>query len=175
MSHESKMELFQHRFDDIEDYLHHRPPYLMVDRIVSILPTEIETEKVVTGEEFFLAGHFPGAPVVPGAMLQELATQSAGALIAAYYNPMEKYDTHDPQVNRFALGVLVKVKHARYKGFARPLDRLAANVILNDMVLNETVGGVFDFSASIRLGEKPIARLAFQLTNIESAALSGGR
>ena len=66
------MQYFHHEFPDIEGYLHHRDPYLLVDRIVSISATEIVTEKTVTGQEFFLQGHFPGAPIFPGAMMQEL-------------------------------------------------------------------------------------------------------
>ena len=101
----------QHSFDQIEDYLHHRPPYLLVERIVEVSAQEIKTEKTVTGNEFFLPGHFPGAPIFPGAMMQELSTQSAGILIAARYNPMEEYNTHDPRFNPYALGVLVRVSN----------------------------------------------------------------
>ena len=60
-----------------------------MDRIVSVTAKEIQTEKLITGEEFFIAGHFPGAAIFPGAMMQELSTQSAGILIASKYNPMQ--------------------------------------------------------------------------------------
>ena len=40
----------------------------------------------------------------------------AGVLIAAKFNPMKEYNTSDPFFNEYALGVLVKVKQARYKG-----------------------------------------------------------
>ncbi len=161
------MQLYHHEFRDIEDYLHHRPPYLLVDRIVSITPTAIETEKSVTGEEFFLQGHFPGAPVFPGAMLQELTTQSAGILIAARYNPMQEYNTRDPHFNEYALGVLTKVTRARYKSFARPGDCLAVNV-----TLNERLSSLFDFSATVSVGGKIIMSNGFQLTNIKSSLLT---
>ena len=45
----------------------------MVDRIVSIDERQVVTEKTVTGDEFFLAGHFPGSPIFPGAMMHELS------------------------------------------------------------------------------------------------------
>ena len=162
------MKHYQHEFGNIEDYLHHRPPYLLVERIVSIKPTEIETEMAVAGKEFFLQGHFPGSPILPGAMMQELTTQSAGILIAAKYNPMKEYNTHDPLFNDYALGVLVKVKQARYKGFVRPGDTLNVKVILN-----EHVDTMFDFSATISVGDTIIMRNAFQLMNIRSTVLSG--
>ena len=162
------MAYYQHRFEDPENYLHHRPPYLLVDRIVSIEPNKIITEKTFSGDEFFVRGHFPGAPIFPGAMMQELTTQSAGILIAAEHNPMQVYDTEDPFFNEYALGVLVKVKQARYKGFARPGDVLNVQV-----VLNEIVSDVFDFSATIEVDSKKIMRNEFQLMNIKSSLLQG--
>ena len=101
-------------------------------------------------------------------MMQELTTQTAGILIAAHYNPMRNYKTEDPFFNDYALGVLVKVKRARYKGFARPGDLLTVTVVLNDH-LNE----VFDFSATISVNGKSIMRNGFQLMNIKSQVLQG--
>ena len=65
------MKFHHHDFDDVESYLHRRAPYLLVERIVSIESRQIVTEKVVSGDEFFTSGHFPGAPIIPGAMMQE--------------------------------------------------------------------------------------------------------
>lgn len=161
------MAYHHHEFDRIEDYLHHRSPYLLVERIVSLEEQQIVTERKVSGEEPFLAGHFPGAPIFPGAMMQELSTQSAGILIAARYNPMETYDTHDPHFNEYALGVLVKVEKARYKGFARPGDTLVVTVKLVDHLES-----IFNFSASIEVDGRKIMRNEFQLTNIRSQILT---
>ena len=87
------MQYFQHKFENVEDYLHHRRPYLLVERLVSVDDQTVVTETELTGEEFFIAGHFPGAPILPGAMMQEMSTQSAGILIASRYNPTVSY-TH---------------------------------------------------------------------------------
>ena len=162
------MKLYQHQFDSIEDYLHHRPPYLLVDHIESIDQTSIVTGASVKEDSSFIQGHFPGAPIVPGAMMQEMSTQSAGILIAAKFNPMQQYNTHDPFFNEFALGVLVKVKHARYKGFARPGDQLQIKI-----QLDERIGQVFDFSGTITVGQQTIMRNKFQLSNILSKTLQG--
>ncbi len=159
---------YHHEFEHVEDYLHHRPPYLMVDRILSIDDRAIETVKRVTGEEDFLKGHFPGLTIFPGAMMQELSTQSAGILIAARYNPMREFNTHDPDFNSQALGVLVGVKRAKFRGFARPGDELVARV-----VLQEIIGNLFDFSATISVGDRTIMRNAFQLTNVPTTVLRG--
>lgn len=164
------MTFHQHRFPRVDQYLHHRPPYLMVDLIRSCAPHVIVTEKRVTGDEFFLQGHFPGAPVFPGAMMQEVTTQSAGILIAAQFNPMAQFDTSDPFFNEYALGVLVRVHHARYRSFARPGDTLVAQV-----TLDEQVGPLFDFHAQLSIGDEVIMRNSFQLTNIKSSVLIGDR
>jgi 3-hydroxyacyl-[acyl-carrier-protein] dehydratase len=101
--------------------------------------------------------------------MQEMATQSAGILIAAWHNPMAEYNTEDPHFNEFALGVLVRVDQARYKNFARPGDTLVATV-----ELVERVEPLFEFRASITIRGREIMRAAFQLTNIRSKLLTDG-
>ncbi len=160
--------VYQHQFNNVEDYLHHRAPYLMVSTIDSVGERTIQTSKTVSGDEYFLGGHFPGAPIVPGAMLQEMATQSAGILLAAKFNPMAEFDTHDPFFNKYALGVLIRVKGARYRGFARPGDTLKIHVELVDQVSD-----VFEFKGRIELSGKTIMTNCFQLANILSKTLQG--
>ncbi len=160
--------VYHHDFSKVEDYLHHRPPYLLVGSIESIGDREIATCTHISGAEYFLAGHFPGTAVVPGAMLQEMTTQSAGILLAARFNPMPEFNTHDPFFNRYALGVLVRVKGARFRGFARPNDSLHTHVELVDQV-----GDVFEFKGRILLDDKPIMTNSFQLANILSKTLQG--
>ena len=100
--------------------------------------------------------------------MQELSTQSAGILIAANFNPMETYNTHDPFFNEYALGVLVKVKQARYRGFARP-----GTVLDVQVRIDEQLGDLFDFSCTIRAAGSIITQNSFQLMNIKSATLQG--
>jgi 3-hydroxyacyl-[acyl-carrier-protein] dehydratase len=162
------MQTFEHNFNDVRDYLHHRSPYLMVDKICEVSQQKIVTQKFVTGNESFLQGHFPGAPIFPGAMLQEVTTQSAGILIAARHNPMAVFNTHDPFANEFALGVLVRVSNARYRRFARPGDTLTASI-----ELMERIGDLFDFSGKIQIAMETIMRISFQLSNVPSKFLQG--
>ena len=160
------MTYYQHQFDQVTKYLHHRPPYLLVDHVVSVSSKEAVTQKMVTGKEGFIQGHFPGAPVFPGAMMHELTTQSAGILIASQYNPMKDFDTEDPHHNEYALGVLVKTDHARYRGFARPGDLLVTTVSLHDRVSE-----MFDFAATVSVSGKTIMKNRFRLMNIKSSTL----
>lgn len=158
----------RHRFDDVRGYLHHRSPYLLVSDINQIDDAAITTTTVVDGTAGYLTGHFPGANVLPGAMMQEMTTQTAGILIAANYNPMPEFNTEDPFFNEFALGVLVKIKAARYRGFARPGDELKITV-----ELAENVDNVFDFIGRITNNSQTIYRNEFQLSNIPSSTLRG--
>ncbi len=162
------MNYHHHNFDSVEKYLHHRKPYLLIDSVVSVDEQSVVTSAKITGDEFFIEGHFPGAPILPGAMMQEMTTQSAGVLIAARYNPMEEFNTADPFFNEYALGVLVKVKHGRFRGFARPGDELQITV-----TLKEKIGEVFDFRGLITVDGKKIMQNEFQLTNILSKTLQG--
>lgn len=67
--------------NEIRQYLPHRYPFLLVDRVVELnLGESIVAYKNLTVNEEFFNGHFPGQPVFPGVMLLEAMAQAAGIL-----------------------------------------------------------------------------------------------
>jgi beta-hydroxyacyl-ACP dehydratase FabZ len=66
----------------IQAVLPHRYPFLLVDRVDSRTDDEIVACKLVSSNEPFFQGHFPGRPIMPGVLILEALAQ-AGALLAA--------------------------------------------------------------------------------------------
>jgi UDP-3-O-[3-hydroxymyristoyl] N-acetylglucosamine deacetylase/3-hydroxyacyl-[acyl-carrier-protein] dehydratase len=65
----------------VMEILPHRPPFLMVDRIMEIEGNRIVGVKNVTMNEAYFAGHFPGHPIMPGVLQLEAIAQVAGILM----------------------------------------------------------------------------------------------
>lgn len=149
---------------DIQRLLHHRPPYLMVSEVTYLTEKEIHSIKVHRGDEAHLPGHFPGAQVVPGAMLQELCTQSAGILITKFYSPVSDY--HSELTKGHALGVLSRVRDAKYHKVVYPHHPIVAKVQLID-----TFENFFDFKAKVYQRDELCAKLAFRLVNTPDSIL----
>jgi len=104
--------------DPIE-LLPHRPPFRFVDAVDALDPgVSVTARYVVTGDESFLAGHFPGNPVFPGVIqLEALAQAGAIALLAD-----ERYAGKLP--------LFGGVEKVRFRRLVRPGDELVLHVEL---------------------------------------------
>ena len=75
---------------EIERLLPHREPMLLVDRLINIVPLKSATAIVnVKKTSFFVQGHFPERPVMPGVFIVEAFGQAAAALTAYGIEPKE--------------------------------------------------------------------------------------
>lgn len=144
---------------EITKLLHHRAPYLLVSSVIEHSKSNIETTKSFSGDEFFLQGHFPGAPIVPGAMIQEFCTQSAGILLTKYHCPVEDYDSEVTKGH--AIGVLNKVEFAKYLSIVKPVSPINAKI---ELISSES--NLFKFKAKVFQDGTLKAKLLFNLVNI---------
>ena len=88
--------------EEIKKILPHRDDMLLIDE-AEIVDGKAHAKRKITGEEFFLRGHFPGNPVVHGVILCEILAQSTCVLLA---------DTMDDSVTPYFYGLNnVKFKH----------------------------------------------------------------
>ena len=76
--------------DQIKKLLPHREPMLLIDKLINIVPLKSATAIVnVKKESFYLKGHFPDQPVMPGVFIVEAFGQAAAALTAHGIDPKE--------------------------------------------------------------------------------------
>ena len=118
----------------ILDYLPHRYPILLVDRVLDVVPGErIRALKNVSVNEFYFPGHYPHHPVMPGVLIVEAMAQTAAIL--AFKTMGSKPD--DKSVYYF-----VGIDNARFKKPVGPGDQLVI-----DVVLSASKRGIWKFSA----------------------------
>lgn len=102
--------------NEIQEYLQHRYPFLLVDRVVAVEPGRSLTAcKNVTINEPFFSGHFPGHPVMPGVLILEAMAQAAGLL---------GFRSSDARSSDDSIYYFVGADHLRFKRPVVPGDRL---------------------------------------------------
>lgn len=80
-----------YNIQEIMQFLPHRYPFILIDRILDIVPDEkIIALKNVTMNEPFFQGHFPGAPIMPGVLIIEAMAQAGGVLAYTFMPKVEK-------------------------------------------------------------------------------------
>jgi 3-hydroxyacyl-[acyl-carrier-protein] dehydratase len=134
---------------EIQKFLPHRYPFLMVDRIIEIEPGKkaIGIKNVTINEEFF-QGHFPGEPIMPGVLIIEAMAQVAGILAfrsgatvgkSVYFMSIEKAKFRKPVVPGDQLRLEIQILQQRgnvwrFSGHAIVEEKVAAEAEFAAMV-----------------------------------------
>ena len=93
--------------------LPHRPPFLLIDKILELSDNHIVGLKNITMNEPFFVGHFPKEPVMPGVLQVEAMAQIGGILVLANVPDPENYSTY-----------FVKIDNVKFKKKVIPGDTL---------------------------------------------------
>jgi len=97
----------------IMEILPHRPPFLLIDKILELSDTHVVGVKNVSMNEPFFVGHFPGAPVMPGVLQVEAMAQCGGILVLKTVPDPENYLTY-----------FMKMDNVKFKQKVLPGDTL---------------------------------------------------
>ncbi|MGW8271844.1 MAG: 3-hydroxyacyl-ACP dehydratase FabZ [Thermodesulfovibrionales bacterium] len=133
---------------EIQGLLPHRYPFLLVDRVVELVPNEKAVGiKNVTVNEPFFQGHFPGNPIMPGVLIVEAMAQVSGVLAfksgvlgeAVYFLTIEKARFREPVIPGDQLRMEVVVTHKRGSVW-----KFSGKAYVDDKVVSEA-----EFSAMI--------------------------
>lgn len=130
--------------NEIRQYLPHRYPFLLVDRVLELnLPDSIVALKNCTINEPFFNGHFPELPVMPGVLVLEAMAQAAGIL---------GFKSQDKTPADGSIYYFVGVDELRFKRPVVPGDQL----ILKARYISDR-RGIWKFECSSFVGEEFVA------------------
>jgi 3-hydroxyacyl-[acyl-carrier-protein] dehydratase len=103
--------------EQIEALIPHRPPFLLLDEVVELVPGErCHARRLVRADDWWFAGHFPGNPVMPGVLIVEALAQAG--VVTALSHP----------ANKGKLVLFAGIDKVRFKRVVTPGDLLDLTV-----------------------------------------------
>jgi len=140
--------------DQIKELLPHREPMLLIDELINIKKLQSATAIVnVEENSFFVQGHFPGEPVMPGVLIVEAFGQAAAALTA---HGIDK-STYENK-----LVFLMTIEKARFRNPVIPNCKLALNI---EAVRSH--GRVWKYKGEAYVGKKKMADAQWTATIVD--------
>ncbi|MEN3067811.1 3-hydroxyacyl-ACP dehydratase FabZ [Uliginosibacterium sediminicola] len=123
---------------EVKNYLPHRYPFLLIDRVESLVVGEtIHALKNVTINEEFFNGHFPHAPVMPGVLILEAMAQAAAIL---------SFKTQNMIPDENSVLYFAGIDNARFKRPVVPGDQLRFEVSIQ-----RTMRGIWKYKGVARV------------------------
>jgi 3-hydroxyacyl-[acyl-carrier-protein] dehydratase len=99
--------------EEIEAVLPHRDPFLLLDEVLELEPGErVVARKRVRPDEWYLSGHFPGRPIMPGVLIVEAMAQAGAVAVLS------------EEANRGKLALFAGIDGVRFKRVVEPGDEL---------------------------------------------------
>ncbi len=140
--------------EQIKELLPHREPMLLIDELINIKKLHSATAIVYVKEDsFFVQGHFPGEPVMPGVLIVEAFGQAAAALTA---NGIDK-STYENK-----LVFLMTIEKAKFRNPVLPNCRLELYI---EAVRSH--GRVWKYKGEAFVGEKKMADAQWTATIVD--------
>tara|TARA_Y100001970_G_C14129055_1_gene800625 strand:- start:4 stop:456 length:453 start_codon:yes stop_codon:yes gene_type:complete len=140
--------------DQIKELLPHREPMLLIDELINIQKLHSATAIVnVKKDSFFVQGHFPGEPVMPGVLIVEAFGQAAAALTA---NGIDK-STYENK-----LVFLMTIEKARFRNPVIPNCKLELKI---EAIRSH--GKVWKYKGEAFVGEKKMADAQWAATIVD--------
>jgi 3-hydroxyacyl-[acyl-carrier-protein] dehydratase len=107
---------------EIETILPHREPFLLLDEVVELEPgARVVARKQVREDEWYLPGHFPGNPIMPGVLMVEALAQTGAVAVLSQ------------EENRGKLVLFAGIDDLRFKRIVRPGEELELTCELERM------------------------------------------
>jgi 3-hydroxyacyl-[acyl-carrier-protein] dehydratase len=138
--------------EQIEEILPHRDPFLFLDEVLVLEPgVRVVARKQVREDEWFLTGHFPGRPIMPGVIIVEAMAQTGAVAVLA------------DEANRGKLALFAGIDDVRFKRMVLPGDVLELTCEIDRMR-----GPVGRGKATAEVGGELAARgtLTFAVTDL---------
>ena len=140
--------------EDIKKLLPHREPMLLIEKLINIVPLKSATVIVkVKKDSFFVQGHFPGQPVMPGVFIVEAFGQGAAALTAHGI---------DPKTYENKLVFLMSVEKARFRNPVIPDCELKLEI---EAIRSH--GRVWKYKGTALVGDKKMADAEWSATIVD--------
>lgn len=129
--------------NEIMALLPHRPPFLLLDKVMELTDSEVVGIKNVTMNEPFFVGHFPNEPVMPGVLIVEAMAQAGGILALSTVPDPENYLTYFMKIDKVKFkqkvvpGDTLVFKLKLITPIRRGIVHMCGNAYVNDKLVTE--------------------------------------